>query len=147
MDMKKDEIIRFANENPICYMATIEHGKPHVRIMKLWFADHSGFYFETLSAKNLSRQIHVNPQVEVCFYNNPKDLTNGREMRVSGNIEFVTDANVINKAKKQGDLLEILGGQTSEPYIEVFKLQHGEANFWNLKTDVLKESIENHMYF
>ena len=24
--MKKDEIIRFANENPICYMATIEHG-------------------------------------------------------------------------------------------------------------------------
>ncbi len=145
--MKREEIIRFANDNPICYMATVENEKPHVRIMKLWFADRSGFYFETLSPKRLSMQIHVNPQVEICFYNNPVDLTQGREMRIAGEIEFVKDANILQKAKRERRFLEDLGGQTVEPYIEVFKLAHGEANFWNLKTDILKESLENHMAF
>ncbi len=145
--MKKDEIIKFANDNPICYMATIEDDKPHVRIMKLWFADHSGFYFEALSPKDLSRQIHKNPKVEVCFYNNPSDLTRGREMRISGDIEFVHDAAMIHKARKERQFLEDLGAQSTEPYVEVFKLAHGDAKFWNLKTNILFENVENHMVF
>ncbi len=145
--MKKDEIIKFANDNPICFMATIEDEKPHVRIMKLWFADHSGFYFEALSPKDLSRQIHKNPKVEVCFYNNPTDLTRGREMRISGDIEFVHDAAMIHKARKERQFLEDLGDQSTEPYVEVFKLAHGDAKFWDLKTNILYENVGNHMFF
>ncbi len=145
--MKRNEIIKFANDNPVCFMATVDNGKPHVRIMKLWYADHSGFYFETLSPKNLSKQIHKNNQVEVCFYNNPINLTDGREMRISGEIEFVSDAAILHKAKKDHNFFDEMLGQNLDAYIEVFKLEHGEAHFWNLKTDILKESLENHMVF
>nr|WP_321409053.1 pyridoxamine 5'-phosphate oxidase family protein [uncultured Carboxylicivirga sp.] len=145
--MKKDEMIRFANDNPICYMATIENDRPHVRIMKLWFADNSGFYFEVLSPKDLNRQIHANPKVEVCFFNNPKNLAEGRELRISGNIQFISDAAIINKAHKDHQFLEDLGGQSVNDYIEVFKLEHGDAHFWNLKTNILQENVMNHMAF
>lgn len=145
--MKRNDIIKFANDHPVCFMATVENDKPHVRIMKLWYADHSGFYFETLSPKSLSKQLHKNHQVEVCFYNNPLNVTDGREMRISGKIEFVTDAAIINKAKKAREYFDDMLGQNVDDYIEVFKLEHGEAHFWDLKTDILKESVENHMMF
>ena len=145
--MKRNEIIQFANDHPVCFMATIDNEKPHVRIMKLWYADHSGFYFETLSPKDVSRQMHKNPHVEICFYNNPQSISDGREMRISGTIEFVTDAAIINKAKKAREYFDDMLGQNVDAYIEVFKLEHGEAHFWNLKTDILKESIDNHMVF
>ncbi len=145
--MKREEIIKFANENKICFMAINEKGMAHVRIMKLWFADKSGFYFETLSPLDISRQIHSNPKVEVCFYNNPKDLKEGRELRIAGDIEFVTDAAILNKARKERQYLGDLGEQPVESYIEVFKLSHGEAHFWRFKANVLEESVLDHMMF
>ncbi len=145
--MKKEEIIRFANDHPICYMATVENEMPHVRIMKLWYADHSGFYFEILSPKDLNKQIHLNPKVEVCFYNNPADITKGRELRISGDIEFVKDAAILNKARKDKQYLEDLGGQPVDNYVEVFKLAHGEAHFWNLKSNILQENMMDHSMF
>ncbi len=44
-------------------------------------------------------------------------------------------------------IFEDMFGQNGDDYIEVFKLEHGEAHFLNLKTDILKESVENHMMF
>lgn len=145
--MKRDEIIRFANENKICFMATIANQRPHVRMMKLWFADKSGFYFETLSPKDLSKQIHVNPKVEVCFFNHPKEIKETKELRISGEIEFVTDAAIIHKAQKEREFLGNIGNQPLESYIEVFKLSHGEAHFWTLESSVLEENVMDHMMF
>ncbi len=145
--MKREKAIKFATENPLCYMATIDNDRPHIRIMKLWFADHSGFYFEALSPKDLSMQIHKNPKVEICFFNNPARIENGREMRISGNMEIVTDAALLNKAKHDKEYLEDLGGQATEPYIEVFKLAHGDVNFWDIRSNIMQENIENHMIF
>ncbi len=145
--MKREEAIKFAKEHPLCYMATIDNESPHIRIMKLWFADHSGFYFEALSPKDLSRQIHKNRKVEICFFNNPARLENGREMRISGEMEIVTDAAILNKAQHAREYLEDLGGQSAEPYVEVFKLAHGDINFWNIRSNILQENIENHMVF
>lgn len=129
--MKREGIFRFANENPICYLATIENDRPHVRIMKLWYADKTGFYFEVLSPKDLCKQI-----------DNAKDLTKGHEMRISGDIEFVTDAAIINKARKECEYLEDLGGQPVDSYVEVFKLAHGDAKIWKLKTNILQENVD-----
>ncbi len=145
--MKREETIRFAKDHPLCYMATIENDKPHIRIMKLWFADHSGFYFEALSPKDLNRQIHKNRHVEICFFNNPARLENGKEMRISGEMEIVTDAALLKKAQNAREYLEDLGGQATEPYVEVFKMAHGEVNFWNIRSNILEEHIENHMVF
>ncbi|TLX74988.1 pyridoxamine 5'-phosphate oxidase [Labilibacter sediminis] len=145
--MNKQEIIEFANNNPVCYLATIEENKPHVRAMLMWYADETGFYFETLSPKEMSKQIHMNPQVEVCFYNQPEDVLDAKELRVSGNIEFVEDKEVLDKAFKNREYLEDLAGQPIRKYMEVFRIAHGDAHFWNLKTDVLKEHQLEHLVF
>ncbi len=144
--MNREEVINFANDNAICYMATIENGKPHARTMKLWHADHTGFYFEVLSPK-ITRELHVNPNVELCFFNNPKNSKLGREMRVAGEVEFVTRGPMLERAKHAKQYLENIGDKTQEPYLSVFKLAHGEAKFWDLKTHLLPEWVENHLVF
>lgn len=145
--MEKQEIIEFANNNPVCYLGTIENNRPHVRAMLLWYADETGFYFETLSPKNMSKQIHMNSQVEVCFYNQPDDVLDAKELRVSGEIEFIEDKDVLERAFKSREYLEDLAGQPIKKYMEVFRIAHGDAHFWNLKTDVLKEHRLEHLAF
>jgi uncharacterized pyridoxamine 5'-phosphate oxidase family protein len=111
----------------------------------LWYADDTGFYFETLSPKEISSQIHVNAAVEVCFYNYPDDVLDAKELRISGEIEFVTDTSIIDEAMRNRQYFEDLAGQPI--YLEVFKLSHGDAHFWNLKTDVLRERQLEHLAF
>ncbi len=52
-----DECIRFANENPVCYLATTEGDQPRVRVLAFWYADRTGFYFQTGSSKELAGQL------------------------------------------------------------------------------------------
>ncbi len=144
--MNREEVINFANDNPICYMASIENGKPHARVMKLWHADHTGFYFEILSPK-ITRELHVNPSVELCFFYYPKDYKDGKEMRVAGEVEFVTNDSILKRAKHAKQYLENLGNKTTEPFISVSKIAQGEAKFWDLKSYILPEWVENHMVF
>ena len=47
--------IEFANENKMCcYLATLENDQPRVRAMQFWFADQTGFYFQTGTIKEWS---------------------------------------------------------------------------------------------
>jgi uncharacterized pyridoxamine 5'-phosphate oxidase family protein len=46
-----EEYIKFANENPTCYLATVENDQPRVRALGFWYADRSGFYFQTAVMK------------------------------------------------------------------------------------------------
>jgi len=40
------DCIKFANENPVCYIATMDGDQPRVRGFLMWFADEKGFYFQ-----------------------------------------------------------------------------------------------------
>ena len=93
MDIK--ECIKFANKNPICFVATCDHGRPRVRCMGFWFADETGFYFQTGTMKEIVEQIRTNPNIEVCFYK-PSEFI-GETMRVRGEAEFVTDEDLKRK--------------------------------------------------
>jgi len=145
--MNREEMITFANQHPVCFLSTNEDNKPHVRAMMLWYADETGFYFETLAPKDISRQLHRNPNMEVCFYNNPKDVMEACELRVAGQVEFIDDQHVIDKAYEGRKYLDELAGQSLKPYLEVFRVAHGDAHFWNLKSDVLREKILEHIHF
>lgn len=144
MDIKK--YIDFANSNPVCYLATIENDQPHVRAVLLMFANESGFYFETASPKAMSHQLHNNPKVEVCFYNNPTDLSDAKEMRIKGIIEFVKEETIIEEVYQKIKFLEGFAGQSLRPSLEVFKLGTGDAHFWTLQ-DILKEPEIEHTIF
>jgi pyridoxamine 5'-phosphate oxidase len=128
----------FATEHPICYIATEDGDQPRVRALLLWFADERGFYFMTMSPKGFSHQLHDNPKVEVCFYNGASELSDAVEMRVTGAVEFVHDAELTHKVAQERAALEGIIGRPLEPITEVFCITSGEARFWTLM-DILKE--------
>jgi uncharacterized pyridoxamine 5'-phosphate oxidase family protein len=66
MDM--GECIRFANENPVAWVATTSGDEPRVRPLQVWFADTTGFSFQTLMMKDICREIMKNPRVELGFW-------------------------------------------------------------------------------
>jgi len=132
------ECIKFANENPVCDISTTEGDQPRVRGFLMCFADERGFYFATLSPKKVSEQLKVNPKVEICFYNNPEQLQDAKQMRVTGEVEWVEDDGLLERVCEERAFLEQLAGQPIKPITELFRVHSGEAHFWTLM-DVLKE--------
>jgi len=143
MDLK--DCIEFANANPVCFLATEDGDQPRVRTVLMGFADEGGLYFYLLSFKRMTEQVKANPKVEVCYYNNPPSLGEAKHMRVTGVAERVNDPAVIKKAASDRAFLDPLAGQPLEPFIEVWRISHGEAQFWTLPdvgTQVRGEPLE-----
>ena len=144
--MNIKETIGFATKNPVCYIATNDGDQPCVRAVLLLFADDTGFYFETLSPKNMSKQLHENPKVEVCFYNNPSELNLAKSMRLRGEVEFLDDPLLKKRAYEERKFMDDIVGKSVEPYLEVFRIASGDLHFWTLM-DILKEPVIEHLQF
>jgi uncharacterized pyridoxamine 5'-phosphate oxidase family protein len=136
--MDFQDCIKFANEHPVCYLATMDGDQPRVRGFLLLSADEKGFAFVTFSPKQVTSQLKANPKVEVCFYNNPAELGDAKQMRVTGEVEFLQDKETLDKAYETRAFLEQMAGRPLRPIIEVFRISSGEAHFWTIP-DVLKE--------
>lgn len=143
--MNIQECIDFARANPVCHLATIDGDQPRVRTVLLWFADTSGFYFILLSPKHVCAQLKANPKVEVCFTYHPDSLAAARQLRVAGLMELVTDPALHQRAIRERSFLSELAGRPVDPYVEVFRLVHGDAHFWGMP-DVLKEEKLEHVH-
>ena len=89
--MDIQDCIQFANDNPLCYVATADRDQPHVRALLMWFADENGFYFGTMTPKRFWEQLEKNPKVEICFFNGATDLMASKMMRVTGDVELLRD--------------------------------------------------------
>lgn len=144
--MDLQECIKFANDNPVCYLATTYGNQPRVRALLMWYADETGFYFETLSPKDISKQLHQNHNVEICYYNNPAELKDAKSMRLTGEIEFINDPVIKKKAYEARKFLDDIVGKSVEPYLEVFRMKTGDAHFWTM-ADVLREKDLEHLKF
>ncbi|MGD8243708.1 MAG: pyridoxamine 5'-phosphate oxidase family protein [Anaerolineae bacterium] len=136
--MDLQDTITFANEHPVCQLATIEGDQPRVRTLLLWYANESGFYFQTLSPKAVARQLQENPRVELCFYNNPADLADGIQMRLTGEVELLDDEETLAKAYEARAWVDDIVGRSTESLVQPFRITAGEAHFWTM-ADVLKE--------
>ena len=136
--MNHQDCIQFANENSLCYVATVDGDQPHVRALLMWFADESGFHFGTMTTKRFYEQLVSNPKVELCFYNNAADMMAGRMMRITGTAEILEDEALKARLLTERAFLEDLAGQPLEPVTKIFRVQSGEAHFWTMN-DVLKE--------
>ena len=67
-----DECVRFANAHMLCAVATCDRDQPRVRMLAMWFADATGFYFSTVRTKRLFRALTAHPKAELCFYARPR---------------------------------------------------------------------------
>jgi len=140
--MDINSCIRFANDNPVCFLASCDHGRPRVRCMGFWFADETGYYFQTGSMKEMVEQIRTNPNIEVCFYKHDEFI--GETMRVRGEAEFVTDEDLKKKAVADRPFLKKFGLDYDSPGLVIFKIARGNAHFWNMNTNI---SPKEFIYF
>jgi pyridoxamine 5'-phosphate oxidase len=140
--MNLQDCVSFARQNSLCFVSTTDGDQPRVRTMRLDWADESGFYFCVLRPKEACKQLHGNPKVEVCFFNHAADAGEWRQMRLTGTVEFVSDAAAGLRAYQARAGLEPMLRETMgvdlQSMIEVFRLAHGEAHFWTI-ADILKE--------
>jgi pyridoxamine 5'-phosphate oxidase len=140
--MNYDDCVRFANDCRTVFIATAEGTKPHVRPLALQFADHRGFYFQTEPVKNLYRQMKANKEVEVCFYSAGGDGL-GTVMRVSGEIEFVTDLDLKAKLIEERPFFKAIGiEKPDDPLFVLFRIRKGEAFFWTIADNMKESEIE-----
>lgn len=135
--MNLQDAITFATEHPVCFLATADGDQPHVRGWLFWFADETGFYFQTLEPKDVHRQLRANPKVEVCFFNGG-DLTTAQTLRVTGEVEFLDDPVLMHRLVEEDMPFLAAAGGADDPIHQIFRVAHGEAFIWGMG-DMLKE--------
>lgn len=139
--MNFDDCIKFANENPICFFATVEGDQPRVRALGFWFADKTGFYFQTGSTKEFPKQLQANPKVEVCFYKHTGII--GTMMRVAGKVTLINDVQFKQKVINERPFLKTFGMTAESQELLIYCIPHGAAHFWNMQNNLKpKEYIE-----
>lgn len=78
-----EKVVEFLNNAEVYYLATVEGDQPRVRPFGTAHIFEGKMYIQTGKVKDVSKQIHANPKVEICAF---KD---GEWLRVAG--ELVED--------------------------------------------------------
>ncbi|MCK4274129.1 MAG: pyridoxamine 5'-phosphate oxidase family protein [Dehalococcoidales bacterium] len=134
--MDFNDCVNFANENKTCYLATVEGDQPRVRILGMWYADETGFYFQAQTVKALCKQMEKNPKVEAYYCT--EDFN--KAMRVSGKVKFITDPEIRAKCIEERPFVKDFGiTEPDNPLLAVFQIYTGEAYFWSF-ADSMKEA-------
>jgi len=134
MDFK--DCVDFANENKTAYLATVAGDQPRVRALGMWFADETGFYFQSQSTKAMCKQLEKNPKVEAYF--NAGDFS--KVMRVTGKVKFITDPEIRARCIEDRPFVKNFGiTEPDNPLLAVFQIHTGEAYFWTM-ADSMKEA-------
>jgi len=131
--MEFKDCIKFANENPVSYVATVESDQPRVRAFAMWYADETGFYFHTGAMKPVYKQLKQNPKVELCFYHPAEN--GGVMMRVTGIVEFLNDVELRKKLIEERQFLKAWGFTPENDDLVIFRISKGEAYFWTMETN------------
>jgi pyridoxamine 5'-phosphate oxidase len=133
MDM--NQVIEFANQNPVTWLATVEEGVPHVRGMLMWFADETGFYFHTAAIKSLAAQIASNSAVEAAFHHSEGNFGDSKMLRVNGQAEFVEDAALEQRLYEERPwLLKNLNAMPATK-VCIFRIRTGTCQFWDMSAN------------
>lgn len=143
--MDFQDCIKFANENIYCQVATAEGDQPRVRTLRMWFADKTGFYFQTQTPKAIWKQLQKNKKVEVHFRDPEGDKPSplGKVLRVSGKVEIIEDMAIKERCIEEREILKELGiTKPDDPLLGIFRVYTGEAYFWTMKDSMRESEIE-----
>jgi pyridoxamine 5'-phosphate oxidase len=132
--MDINDCIKFANETPVSYVATVDGDQPRVRALGFWFADETGFYFQIGAVKDMYGQLQENNKVEACFWQ-PDEESTGTMLRVAGEIEFIEDPELKKKVIEDRPFLKEFGLTVDHPGLVIFRISKGEAYFWTMETN------------
>lgn len=130
--MKIKDCIKFANENPISWVATVEDDQPRVRALGMWFADEGGYYFQIRANMDMYKQLKENPKIEASFWK-PDEMF-GTMMRVAGEVEFLDEIELKEKILEDRPFLKDFGVTPESPELILFRISKGKAYFWTIQT-------------
>lgn len=74
------EIYDIIKEAGVYYIATVEDDQPRVRAFSTFLLFEGKFYIQTGKVKEVSKQIHINPKMELCAF------TKGKMIRIEGTL-------------------------------------------------------------
>jgi len=137
--MNFNDAINFANENKLCFFASNDKDQPRVRALGLWFADETGFYFQTGEIKEMHKQLYENPKCEFCFFKNDDKF--GTMMRVSGSVEFLDDIELKKRVIKDRPFLAQFGLTAESKGLLIFRVSKGTAHFWNMESNLKEKEL------
>ncbi|MCR4689867.1 MAG: pyridoxamine 5'-phosphate oxidase family protein [Lachnospiraceae bacterium] len=75
-----ESVVKFLKEAEVYYLATTDGDQPRVRPFGTAHIFEGKLYIQTGKVKDVSRQIHANPKVEICAFKN------GEWLRVAGEL-------------------------------------------------------------
>ena len=75
-----DKVLKFLKDAETYYLATVEGDQPRVRPFGTVHVFEEKLYIQTGKVKDVSKQLHQNPKVEICAFKN------GEWLRVSGKL-------------------------------------------------------------
>jgi uncharacterized pyridoxamine 5'-phosphate oxidase family protein len=127
MDMNKTEILNLINNNPNCFMATVEGNRPHVRVIGIYSADENRIIIQTWKIKDIHRQIVKNPEVELCF-NDFKEMI---QVRVSGRVEIIEDPDLKKKIVADRPFMKPTVDAKGYDVVALYRLK-GKATVWTM---------------
>ena len=117
-----ERVVKFLKDAGTYYLATVDGDQPRVRPFGTAHVFEGKLYIQTGKVKDVSKQIHANPKVEICAF------MNGEWLRVAG--ELVEDDR--NEARQSMlDAYPSLHGmyKADDGNTEVFYLKNATATF------------------
>ena len=113
---------KFLKDAEVYYLATVEGDQPRVRPFGTVNIFEGKLYIQTGKVKEVSKQIHVNPKVEICAFKN------GEWLRISG--ELVED----DRREARQSMLDAYPSLQAMYYAddgntEVFYIKNARATF------------------
>ena len=75
-----DKVLKFLKDAETYYLATVEDDHPRVRPFGTAHVFEGKLYIQTGKVKDVSKQLHQNPKVEICAFKN------GEWLRISGKL-------------------------------------------------------------
>ena len=75
-----ERVVKFLKEAETYYLATVDGDQPRVRPFGTANVFEGKLYIQTGKVKDVSKQIHANPKVEICAFKN------GEWLRVAGTL-------------------------------------------------------------
>ena len=125
--MDKKEILDFIAKNPVCFLATAEGKKPHVRAMGTYRADENGIIFSMQSTKDVYKQLVKNPEIEGCYW------ANNVQIRIAGKVQPVTDMALKKEIVEKRPFYKPGVEKAGWDYVGAFILKNGKATVLDMK--------------
>jgi uncharacterized pyridoxamine 5'-phosphate oxidase family protein len=121
----KQDFVSFFKENPVCYLATADNGKPSVRPVQLMFESEGKLYFCTANTKNMYKQMKNRPICGASGFVKGYVTT----LRINGEVKFSNDFSIKERVIKENALVRSIYKTPDNPVFEIFYIEHGNATF------------------